>query len=305
MTITNKLNLPEGFVKAVSAERHNAAMCLSATTLLLGVKQIILTDRHWDELTDDVSDRIWAIWGQAVHSLLESEGDDDFTEQEMSYKTGGITVTGRIDNYDMKRGIISDYKTASVNKIRFNDFSDWHMQGMIYAWLLARNNFPVRHCRFIAILKDHSRTEAMRDFQYPRLPVYVYDFPVTRTGLFKAGVYIHNKVNEYTRYYKTPDDVIPPCSPKERWERPAKFAVKKEGRKTAVRLFDNIKDAEKKASELGGGHFIEHRAGESVRCQNYCLCNKFCDFYRSNAGQPASKLPDTGGVSETLVKITA
>ena len=85
----------------------------------------------------------------------------------MSYQAGDITITGRIDNYDMKRGIISDYKTASVNKVKFNDFSDWYLQGMIYAWLLTRNSFPVKHCRFIAVLKDHSKTEAAWDYQYP------------------------------------------------------------------------------------------------------------------------------------------
>jgi hypothetical protein len=80
-----------------------------ATTLLQGIKQIILTERHWDELQDDVVDRIWAIWGTAVHSLLESEGENDFTEQEMTHKIGSITVTGRIDNYNMATGTICDY----------------------------------------------------------------------------------------------------------------------------------------------------------------------------------------------------
>ena len=282
MTITNKLDLPAGFTKAVSTERHNAALCLSATTLLQGMKQIILTDRHWEELTDDVSDRIWAIWGAAVHSLLESEGEDDFTEQEMSYKVGEITITGRIDNYDMKRGVISDYKTASVNKVKFNDFNDWYLQGMIYAWLLTNNNFPVKHCRFIAVLKDHSKTEAARDSRYPRQPVYVYDFPVTQANLFKIGVYIRGKVNKYMEYRNKQDDQIPPCSSEERWERPAKFAVMKSGSKRAVRLFDNKMEAEQKAAELGSGYFIEHRSGECIKCQGYCLCNIFCNFYREN-----------------------
>jgi hypothetical protein len=281
MTITNKLNLPAGLVKAVSTEKHNAPMCLSATTLLQGLKQILLTERHWDELTDDVSDRIWAIWGQAVHSLLEHEGEDDFTEQEMAYKVGAITITGRIDNYDMKRGIISDYKTASVNKIKFNDFSDWYLQGMIYAWLLTSNNFPVKHCRFIAVLKDHSKTEAARDYQYPRQPVYVYDFPVTSANLFKIGVYIRNKVDEYLKYHEKADDEIDPCSPEERWERPPKFAVMKNGLKRAVRLFDVKQEAEQKVAELGVGYFIEHRPGECIKCQGYCLCNTFCHFYRN------------------------
>jgi hypothetical protein len=126
MKITNhlNLNLPAGLVKAVGTERHNAEKCLSATTLIQGTKHIILTDRHWDELEDDVSDRIWAIWGSTVHSLLEHEGVNDFTEQEIFYKVDGITVTGHIDNYNMATGTTAGYKTASVNKVKFNDFSD-------------------------------------------------------------------------------------------------------------------------------------------------------------------------------------
>ena len=211
MTITNKLSLPAGLVKAVSTEKHNSPGCLSTTTLLQGVKQIILSDRHWDELVDDVAARIWAVWGQAVHYLLEHEGEHDFTEQEMSYEAGSVTVTGRIDNYNMKTGTVWDYKTASVNKVKFKDFSDWYMQGMIYAWLLTRNSFPVERCCFIALLKDHSKTEAERDRQYPQSPVYVYGFPVTRTGLFKTGGFIREKIRAYEQYREQPDDAIPQC----------------------------------------------------------------------------------------------
>jgi hypothetical protein len=282
MKITNKLNLPAGLVKAVSTERHNAEMCLSATTLIQGTKQIILTDRHWDEVEDDVSDRIWAIFGTAVHSLLEHEGENDFTEQEISYKVDGVTVTGRIDNYNMATGTIADYKTASVNKVKFNDFSEWYLQGMIYAWLLARNSFPVNRCQFIAFLKDHSKTEARRDLRYPAKPTFIYEFKVTPEKLFAIGTFIREKVREYEKYQKLDDDAIPPCLPEQRWDHPSVFAVRKEGRKTAVRLFDTLGEAEQKAAELGAGHSVENRPGESIRCQSYCLCCDFCDYYKRN-----------------------
>jgi hypothetical protein len=213
---------------------------------------------------------------------LESEGENEFTEQQMYYKVGDITLTGKIDNYNMKHGVICDYKTASVNKIRFKDFNDWFTQGMIYAWLLNKNKFPVKKCRFIAILKDHSKTEAIRDSQYPKAPVYVYEFLVTPQSLFKIGLFIKEKVNEYQRCIKLKDDAIPCCSPEERWDRPPKFAVMKNGGKRAVRLFDKQDEANLFAETKGNDHYVEFRKGESIKCQSYCLCRKFCNFYREN-----------------------
>jgi hypothetical protein len=280
MIITNKLNLPAGLVKAVSTERHNAAGCISATTLLKGVKEIVLTERHWEDLQDDVSDRIWAIWGTAVHSLLEHEGETDFTEQEMSHKVDDITVTGRIDNYDMKNGVICDYKTASVWKVKFSDFSDWWLQGMIYAWLLRKNGFKVGKSRFIALLKDHSKTDAVRDHQYPVNPVYVYEFDVTFVNLMKIDTFIRNKVRDYSRSLELPDDAITPCNPDERWAKTTKYAVKKEGQKKAVRVFDDKESADFLVAELGKNHSVEKRPGESIKCQSYCLCCQFCNYYQ-------------------------
>jgi hypothetical protein len=292
MTITNKLNLPAGLVKAVSTERHNADRCISATTLIQGIKHIILTERHWEELEDDVSDRIWAVWGQAVHSLLEQEGENEFAELEMAHQIDDITVTGRIDNYDMKHGVICDYKTASVWKVKFNDFHDWYVQGMIYAWLLRKNGFTVEKCRFIALLKDHSKSEVVRDRQYPVNPVYIYEFDVNFLNLMKIDAFIRNKVKEYVRCRELSDDAIPPCTPAERWDKAAKYAVKKEGRKTAVRLLDDRKAAEAMAAELGKGHYVEPRPGESVKCQSFCLCCQFCNYYQAQV-----KVTDSNAVA--------
>jgi hypothetical protein len=282
MIITNKMNLPEALVKAVTTRRHNNPGRLSATTLLNGMKQSILTDRHWDQLEDDVSDRFWAIFGTAVHALLEDEGAHDFTEEFMSFDMDGITVTGRIDNYNMKTSTVTDYKTASVWKVKFGDFHDWYRQGMIYSWLLIKNGFKAERCQFIAILKDHSKTDARRDASYPQGPLYVYEFAVTDPGLTAIELYIDAKIAAYKQYSNLKDDDIPPCSPEERWEKPTKYAVKKEGQKTAVRVLDSENEAQRMASDLGKGHYVETRPGESVRCQGYCSCCEFCNFYRDH-----------------------
>jgi hypothetical protein len=275
------MNLPDGLVKAVSVRRHNNPGRLSATTLLNGTKQIVLTDRHWDELEDDVSERVWAIFGTAVHALLEQEGENDFTEQFMSYDIDGITVTGRIDNYNMKSGTIADYKSVSVWKVKFREFDDWEKQGLIYAWLLQKNGFPVSRCQFIALLKDHSKADARRDSQYPQGPLYVYEFQVTPEKLEQIEAFIKEKVALYKEAAALAnDDDIQPCGPEERWQKPTKYAVRKPGVKRAVRVMDTSDEAEKLAADLGKGHYVETRSGESVRCRNYCLCCEFCNYYK-------------------------
>ena len=72
MNITNNFNLPEGFVKSISSTPHNKEGSLSATTLISGMKNVILTQRHWNEITKDASDFVWSTFGSAFHSIMEA-----------------------------------------------------------------------------------------------------------------------------------------------------------------------------------------------------------------------------------------
>jgi hypothetical protein len=140
------------------------------------------------------------------------------------------------------------------------------------------------------LLKDHSKTDASRDYNYPQRPVYIYEFAVTPARLLAIEEFINHKVAHYGIARKMKDDAIPECQPKERWDRPPKFAVKKETRKTAIRLLDNEDDAAQMAADLGKGHYVEHRPGESIRCQSYCLCREFCNYYTGNV-KPRAERP--------------
>jgi len=281
MKVTNKLHLPMAFVNAVTVKKHNEPGCFSATTLNKGAKEIVLTDRHWDEIEVDAADSVWAVWGTAVHALLESEKDDNFHEESFRVAVGQSYVTGKVDSYDMERGIIADWKTASVWKVQFADFEDWRNQGLTYAWLLTRNGLEVKKCRFVALLKDHSKTKAKTDADYPQSPVFVYEFDVTPELLAETAERIANKVHEIETAYTLADDEIAPCSAAERWADEEKWAVMKNGRKSAVRVFDNSADADAMAGELGNSYYVEHRPAISRKCADYCNCKMFCNFYRN------------------------
>ena len=281
MTTTNEMNLPEAFVNFVSNVRHNAQGTLSATTLLQGDKQIVLYDRHFDELTQDAADLVWATFGTAFHYVMEHQDDDSFKEEYFAVEVDDWKVTGRVDRYDMQREVLEDWKTASVWKVIYGDFKDWKSQGLTYAWLMRQAGLNVKRCRFVALLKDHSKAEAKRKADYPQKPVYIYEFDVTEADLEATEARIRAKIKSVTDAYSKSDDDIPPCTAEERWETATKYAVMKEGRKTALKVCDSMSDAQSYMNNVGGTR-IDIRPGESKKCAEYCPCAEFCNFYHEN-----------------------
>lgn len=284
MKVLNSMNLPQAFCNAVNLERYNEKGCYSATTLLKGTTSTILTDRHFDEIEVDVADCVWQIWGTAVHKIFEDSGIDGLKEERFEVPVSHSKVTGRVDLFDEKNGILYDWKTASTFKITFNDFSDWKKQGLIYAWLMKQNGIEVKKCRFIALLKDHSKSKAKTDSSYPQLPVYNYEFEVTETDLAEIENFITTRIAELEKAELIPDEELPPCSEEERWHQKGKVAVMKEGRKTAIKLFDTKEEAEQNMKALGGT-YLEERKGCDRRCSEYCNCNTFCPYYKKTMEQ--------------------
>jgi hypothetical protein len=74
-----------------------------------------------------------------------------------------------------------------------------------------------------------------------------------------------------------------PCTPEERWEKPASFAIKRPNRKNAVRVLDTQEKAEEYLLNKGKpGDTIEIRPGESPRCLYYCDVKEWCHQWKAN-----------------------
>ena len=283
MIITNKTNLPAPFVRMAQSDYEPTPKRYSATTLLKPVREILLKRRHDKALTQDCSEMIWLLFGQAVHQILEKYGTgrNEFTEERLSYTLeNGYTVSGIIDFYDMEKEEVVDYKTASVWKVKFRDFTEWKRQGLIYAWLLWKNGLPVKTVKFYAILKDHNVREAKLKSDYPKLPIVEVKFNVTEGRLQAVDEFIRGKIDELIKYEDAPDDELPLCSPEDRWNEGDKYAVMKNGRKTALRVLDSKEEAEKYKAE-NGGDYIELRRGTDKKCIDYCLCCEKCAYWKS------------------------
>lgn len=286
MKITNNANLPMPFVRMAEDNYKSTARRYSITTLLKPTRSILLQRRHEDEIEQDCSDMVWALFGKAVHAVLENYGTGkaEFAEERLEYVLdNGYTVSGVIDLYDMQKAEVVDYKTASVWKAVYKDFDDWYKQGMGYAWLLRKNGFPCEKVTFYAILKDHSKRDAKTKADYPKSPVYKVEFDVTDNAIVEIDEFIRAKIEELRKYEKMDDLHLPLCTEEERWNDGDKYAVMKKGRKTALRVLNTMEEAEKWKTN-NGGDYIETRRGVDKRCIDYCQCCKKCDYWQENYG---------------------
>lgn len=158
MKITNKQKLPLPFVDAVSKEYKFKDKRYSVTTLLKSEREIMLQRRHNDEIEADVSDMIWAIFGTAVHSVLENSNSADHLLKEqflsipITLSDGDIyTLSGICDLFDTEAGEVVDYKVTSTFKALKKDYEDYRMQGLMYAYMISKIKFyKYKSCKDVA-----------------------------------------------------------------------------------------------------------------------------------------------------------
>jgi hypothetical protein len=283
MKITNKLGLPEPFVQMCQSDYRYRPQRYSVTSLLKGIREAILDRRHEVEL--DVSDCIWMLFGTAAHTVLESHQEEDHQLKEISVEKeiDGITISGRFDLYDAKTKTVIDYKTCSVWKVIFGDYTDWYMQTLMYAYLLRESGFEADHGETVAIMRDHSKRDAKYKQDYPEYPVKRILFNFKAVDFEFIENWLKEKVEEIKRCEELPDDELPICTPEERFNSGDKFAVMAKGRKRALRVLDSLEDAEE-WKKLNGGDYIETRKGEDKKCLEYCSVCKFCNYWQENYG---------------------
>ena len=270
MRITNLTKLPEPLVSAVSQKREPRRGQISVTELISPPQMRALTLKHWAELTEDASDRIWATMGQLMHKLLEEHGRDSeshLIEHTLASEVEGLTVTGTFDLYH-REGVLTDYKFVSVWTTIDGVKREWEQQLNLYAELLRRHEYPVKRLQLVAIYRDWSKSRA-QDSGYPKSQVSVFEVPLWSAE--EAATFLEERVRLHKR---AEEGEFIECTPEERWERPTKYALMKRGRKSAIRLFDSHEEAIAAASH--SSQYVETRPGTSIRCDSYCAVSAFC-----------------------------
>ena len=291
MNYTNELGLPQPFFEAVKSNHRYTPKRYSVTDVLGGTCEAVLKRRHDSDITEDVSQRIWALFGTAVHKVLQEAEATDTQLQEnwLSVPIDGTPyeLSGIFDLYDDSTGTVTDYKTTSVWTVTFGDFDKWRSQTLLYCWMLRKHGFDARRGEIVALLRDHSQRKAMTEKDYPKHPVFRIGWDFTDEDFKTAEDMLSRWFESLFLQDRCRDDELAPCSPEQRWHKSDKWAVMRRGQKKAVKLFDCKDNAlsfmdwlANQPSNKGKALYIEHREGEDTRCQSYCSVAQFCPYGR-------------------------
>lgn len=279
MRYTNRAELPQAIVDAVTNDPYSKGDAdISVTGLLKSPRITLLEKKYQNEIEEDVSDRIWSLLGQSIHTILERANRTAIAERRMSIEIEGWVVSGGMDVYE-EAGILLDYKTTSVWKVIKGDIEEWERQLNLYAVILRHHGHKVERLQVIAILRDWSKGEAQRDPAYPQ--AQIVNINIKLWDADQAFKFMRERV---ILHKQAQVSALPECSPQDRWTRPDVYAVMKPGRKSAVKLHSNEKDANAHAASEKGFKVV-HRVGVSVRCQSYCRVAQFCDQWKLEQSQ--------------------
>lgn len=273
MKLSNKLGLPAPLVAAIANDNYDGGGSDYSTTGLLKPPRIAqLSKLHQGDLLEDVSDRIWALFGQIVHTIIERAATNELVEKRLFMTISGKTVSGQIDLY--QGDTLWDWKTTSIYSGKDGAKAEWIQQGNINRLLCSENGIPVNKIQYVALYRDWSKMACERKEEYPESQVEIFNLPLW--PLEKTRAFVEQRI----AMHEAAKVELPLCSEEDRWAKPEKWAVMKKGGKRAMKLYDTEEQASTGLVNLGKPGHIEHRPGENTRCLYYCGCSKFCSQFR-------------------------
>jgi len=310
MKLTNKFNLPAPFVRAVEDD-YELVGDISVTGFINPIRQTVLMRRHWDEIAEDASDRVWSLLGSAAHVVLERatkapqipekrlamwirDGSIrpiplENAKELMNTAHEGLVVSGRSDLLEPEiaglgtEWTLTDWKVTSAWTHVFGSrLEDWTAQLSLYAYLYEIHGYRIEKARIIEIFRDWDKRKA-NDESYPQLPIM--EVPIKLWTFEKTSDYLHERSKALLEAMELPDEELPECSPQERWARPSRWAIYKTKKaRRAYRVVESRDDARAIQAKLrlsGANPKMELREGADVRCASYCPVARFCSYYKA------------------------
>ena len=269
MNLTNLYGLPDALVAAVRNDPYTGGGDISVTKLIDSAQKRVLAKQYRDVVVEDVSERIWSLMGQAVHTVLERAETSAVVEQRLYAKVDGVTLSGQFDRAHIADRVLQDWKVCSTSKAGGDE--GWERQLNVLRWLARENGIEIDHLEVVAIFRDWKKSEALRKHDYPeqaikKISIRVWPYEEVLSYI-KIRIALHKNAD---------DGMMSECSADERWYSGTTYALMKAGGKRAVRVSPNREEL----GDPGPGMEIVERPGVNRRCENYCEVAPFCPQYQ-------------------------
>ena len=275
MKITNKYDLPEILVAAMENDPYTRGDADISVTQLIDSPRVRELRKEHPDRESDVSDMVWAFFGQSVHAMLERipETEGVIREQRISIELDKKILSGQFDL--IYGSTMADYKVTSVWSVIYGKPEwDFQLNTLRYIWE-KQGGHPIDRLQIIAFLRDWQKSKAGDN--YPVAPICAIDIDLW--DMEKAERYIAARMN---RHFS--DELY--CSDRETWKKDDTWAMKKKGRKTAVKVFHAEQEANDALEKFGtSDNWIEHRKGRFTRCEDYCDVQQWCDQFSKSVEQ--------------------
>ena len=284
---------------------------ISVTTLLKSVRQIILSRRLPIDTasTQDVSERIAAALGQALHSSVEhtwltkapeilkalgfplaainkivinpepAQIKPDsiciYFEKRSERQLGKWIVSGQFDI--AFKGIPHDVKSTSVDTYVTGRMNDKYISQMSYYRWLNPSIITADYGIILYIFKDFVAKFAGSK-NYPSAQLYPQQLDLLSLPL--AEMQIQTKLDLLDFFWNDPEPELPLCTADDLWQKPSLWKVyKNTGSKKAMRggIFTDPHSANAFAANTAGSD-VREIPGKPVACL-YCNCRSICSQY--------------------------
>jgi hypothetical protein len=221
--------------------------------------------------------------GSALHVVMERGKTPGFlSEERLFVEIDDVLVSGAIDLQESTPAgiVITDYKFTSAWAV-MQDKIEWEQQLNVYKWLVETvKREKVCGLRICALVRDFNRHESKPG--YPNAPIHMVDIPMWDS--VKTETYVRERLEMHRNAKVSADfgEELPACTAEEQWSSETTYAVKREGRKTAIRVFKSLLEATELAEKERG--YVETRPGEPRRCVgNYCGVAQWCEQFKQES----------------------
>jgi len=287
MKLTNKYDLPQTLINLYEKQRAEYAETrgeadMSVTEIIKSPRISILRKKHFHEIEEDVSDRLWAILGTVIHKIMEEGADQEhIAELNLIIDVAGWKVKGGIDVVRKGNMVsITDYKFTKAYKYQKGDFLDWEEQLNCYAYLLRTcQDLYVDELQVVIFVKDFTQGLVGKQENYPPASSVPVDIPLWTEDEQREFIEGRVAAHQDARRAQEWGEDLPLCTDRDRWLYPGTYAVMKKGGQRAAKVEDTEKKAQAALKKMKNpdDYEVVLRQKAPARCSgNWCGVAPWC-----------------------------